>query len=75
MIQTTVSYETRKLSDIEFPTYVSLVPTPGYNSSIMSKNEVDVWNMFRGTVEEDDNGTFLSWDWADSIEGRRERSI
>ena len=28
-----MKYETRRLSDIEFPVYISLFPTPGYDAS------------------------------------------
>ena len=44
-----MSYETRKLSDIEFPMYFSLVPDPGYNRSILDKYGVDgEWMLFFG---------------------------
>ena len=36
MIQTTVTYETRKLRDLKFPMYFSLLPGPGYNLSYLA---------------------------------------
>ena len=35
--QTTVTYETRNLSTMDFPMYFSLYAEPGYNSSLLRK--------------------------------------
>ena len=44
-----MSLETRKLSDIEFPIYFSLVPDPGYNRSILDEYGITgEWNLFSG---------------------------
>ena len=67
VFQTTVSYETRKLREIEFPMYISLVPTPGYNFSYLETCGVDgEWPLFEG------DWTGSSWVWGGDcyIEGR-----
>ena len=35
--QTTVSYEIRRLSEMDFPIYFSLYAEPGYNKSLLRK--------------------------------------
>ena len=45
-----MSYETRKLTEIEFPMYFSLVPNPGYNSSFLDTHGIDgEWDLFNGS--------------------------
>ena len=47
--KTTVTYETRRLSEIEFPMYFSLVPDPGYNLSYLETCAIDgEWELFSG---------------------------
>ena len=61
LFQTTISYETRELTEMEFPMYFSLVPDPGYNISHLVSRGIDgEWNLFKGSlVETQDNRT--SW--------------
>ena len=58
-----MSYETRKLTEIEFPVYFSLVPDPGYNIPYLASHGIDgEWNLFKGgLVETEDNRTGISW--------------
>ena len=67
--KTTVSYETRKLTEIEFPMYFSLAPNPGYNSSFLDTCGIDgEWKMFSGS-----DWTGGTWGWGSvnhSIEGK-----
>ena len=56
--QTTVTYETRKLSDMEFPVYFSLYPTPGYDASKLKSFGIrGEFLLFFG--DRDRNGTSL----------------
>ena len=56
-----MSYETRKLTEIEFPMYFSLTPTPGYNISYLETCEFDTeWDLFHG------NWTGSAWEWGGS---------
>ena len=57
-IKTTVTYETRKLTEIEFPTYFSLVSNPGYDISFLDSHGIDgEWDLFIGNFSD---GT---WRW------------
>ena len=58
-----MSYETRKLTDIEFPVHFSLIPDPGYNISHLASRGIDgEWNLFKGVlVETEDNRTGITW--------------
>ena len=68
--QTTVSYETKKLSEIEFPMYFSLVPDPGYNRSILEKYGMDgEWTLFYGGWVENGNSQKWCWGGKGNIEG------
>ena len=65
-----MSYETRKLSDIEFPMYFKLYPDPGYDIAHLESHGIDgEWRLFTGElVETEDNRTGISW-------GKRNYSI
>ena len=55
-----MSYETRKLSDIEFPVYFSLVPDPGYDISYLESQGIGgEWDLFAGQLEH--NRTAITW--------------
>ena len=64
--KTTVSYETRKLTEMEFPMYFSLVPTPGYNISHLETCGIyGEWELFTGFW----NKSVWEWGGNCSIEG------
>ena len=70
-----MSYETRKLTEIEFPMYFSLGLNPGYNISFLETCGIDgEWQMFSGYyIENTDTG--VTWGWGNvnhSIEGKLE---
>ena len=58
-----MSYETRKLSEIDFPVYFSPVPDPGYNMSHLASRGIEgEWNLFMGDiVDTEDNRTVVTW--------------
>ena len=58
-----MSYETRKLTDIDFPVYFSLVPDPGYDTSYLASCEIDgEWKLFEGDIVDlEDNRTGITW--------------
>ena len=65
-----MSYETRKLSDIEFPMYFSLVPDPGYDRSVLDKFGIDgEFQLFYGYYDNDENGSFHKWGGNHFIKG------
>ena len=60
--QTTVSYETRKLSEIEFPVYISLFATPGYNISLLRLfGFLEEFQFFRGNASVENGRTHINW--------------
>ena len=60
--QTTVSYETRKLSEIEFPVYISLFATPGYNISLLRLfGFLEEFQFFRGNASVGNGRTHINW--------------
>ena len=68
-----MSFETRKLTDIEFPMYFSLAPNPGYNKSFLNTRGIpDEWHLFAGQFLNKDNGTWtLRWGTGNhSVEGK-----
>ena len=69
-----MSYETRKLTDIEFPMYFSLVPHPGYNISFLDTCGIDgEFDLFSGNFSHENNETGGTWRWGSvnlSIEGK-----
>ena len=58
-----MSYETRKLSEIDFPVYFSLLPDPGYNMSHLASRGIDgEYFLFRGDIMKTvDNWTGITW--------------
>ena len=57
-MQTKVTYETRKLTDMEFPVYFSLFATPGYNMPVLdSLGFSSQYSFFWGK----NNITYLYW--------------
>ena len=63
---------TKKLTELEFPVYFSLVPDPGYNISYLAQHGIDgEYNLFWGdTVEIENNRTGITWGGVnDSIKG------
>ena len=65
--KTTVSYETRRLTEMEFPMYFSLGPDPGYNISHLETCGVGgEWQLFTGSWSDS------AWVWGGncSIEGK-----
>ena len=68
--KTTISYETRKLSDLEFPMYFSLVPNPGYNrSSLDMLGFQGEWDLFWGHWAVNETPVSVSWGKLESIKG------
>ena len=71
-MKTSVTYETRNLSDIDFPVYFSLSPEPGYDSEKLREygfHGYDVW-LFNGNRKTIDNKTLMKWSHGNtSIEG------
>ena len=61
-IQTTVSYLTRSLADLEFPVYFSLTAQPGYNSSLLaSYGFTGEWGLFKGKHRQQSQWIKLDW--------------
>ena len=62
------------MTDIEFPMYFSLVPSPGYNISVLETLGVGgEWEMFSGYFSQEINETGGTWGWGsvdNSIEGK-----
>ena len=58
-----MSYETRKLSDIEFPVYFSLIPDPGYDISYLESQGIGgEYDLFLGKpVDTAENCSFITW--------------
>ena len=58
-----MSYETRKLSEMDFPVYFSLVPDPGYNIPYFDSHGIEgEWYLFLGDiVNTKDNKTGITW--------------
>ena len=58
-----MSYETRKLTEMDFPVYFSLVPDPGYNISYLDSHGIDSeWDLFSGQlVETQEKRTVITW--------------
>ena len=62
-IQTTVSYLTRSLADLEFPVYFSLTAQPGYNSSLLaSYGFTGEWGLFKGKHRQQSQWIKLDWE-------------
>ena len=53
--------------------YFSLVPNPGYNTSLLDTRGIDgEWELFSGVFYNENNGNSGTWVWKDgndSIEG------
>ena len=67
-----MTYETRKLREIEFPMFFSLAPDPGYNLSFLETSAIDgEFHLFHGDfLKSDDNRTgYLTWGGDCFIEG------
>ena len=59
-----MKYETRRLSDIEFPVYISLFPTPGYNASKL--NSLGIRGeliLFFGNIQERNGSNEIDMKW------------
>ena len=71
--RTTVTYETRRLADLEFPTYFSLSPLPGYNLTYLSELGIrGEAALFDGHLVQLENETDSRWTWGgvnSSIQG------
>ena len=68
-----MSYQTRKLTEIEFPMYFSLAPNPGYNQWLLPSGITGEWDLFAGAFIRENNGTSGTWRWGsvdNSIEGK-----
>ena len=60
--QTTVTYLTRALSDMEFPVFFSLVAEPGYNNSLLtSYGFTGEWGLFKGKHQPRPDWIQLEW--------------
>ena len=60
--QTTVTYLTRKLSELEFPCYFSLFAEPGYNNSLLtSYGFTGEWGLFKGKHQPGPEWIQLEW--------------
>ena len=61
------------MTDIEFPMYFSLVPSPGYDISVLESLGVGgEWEMFTGDFSNEVNETGGTWVWGsvdNAIEG------
>ena len=71
-----MTYETRKLTEIEFPMYFSLVPNPGYNISFLKTRGVGgEYELFTGQFTYE-NGTKWSWGSVNhTIEGKLDSPV
>ena len=74
-IQTTVTHFSRKLSEIDFPMFLTFFARPGYNISLLShcgfKSEFD---LFRGKHIVNNDTVQIYWGNAsNTIQGERER--
>ena len=61
-MQTMVTYETRKLTDIKFPMYFSLYLTPGFNMTLLKSFGFESqYEFFMGNTSRENNITNLNW--------------
>ena len=67
-----MKYESRKLSEIEFPVYFSLFSRPGYDISKLKTFGINgEWHLFFGNPRQDNVTTNLEWgNTTDSIGGK-----
>ena len=62
IIKTTVTYQTRKLSEIDFPMFISLFSTPGYDiTSLRNFGFKEVMDFFSGKIKITDDTTHFYW--------------
>ena len=68
-----MSHETRKLAEIDFPMYFSLMPDPGYDLDVLEENGIDgEFHLFHGNFSDifSYSGDY-SWGGHSSIEGKK----
>ena len=65
-------YEARKLTDIEFPVYFSLIPDPGYDMAHLASFGIDgEFELFSGHIDNRTGHLGITWGGLNhSIKGR-----